>query len=40
MEKDKGLGESLNDVREKDINRPIIGQLNIHSTRNKFLLAY
>ena len=26
----------MNDVREKNINRPIIGQLNINSIRNKF----
>ena len=36
MEKDKGFGEILNDVRQKNINRPIIGQLNINSIRNKF----
>ena len=32
----KSFGEILNDVREKNINRPIIGQLNINSIRNKF----
>ena len=26
----------MNDAREKNINRPIIGQLNINSIRNKF----
>ena len=26
----------MSDVRQKNINRPIIGQLNIHSIRNKF----
>ena len=26
----------MNDVREKNINRPIIGQLNINSIKNKF----
>ena len=36
IEKDKGFSEILNDVREKNINRPIIGQLNINSIRNKF----
>ena len=35
-EKDQCFGEILNDVREKNINRPIIGQLNINSIRNKF----
>ena len=33
---DQSFGEILNDVREKNINRPIIGQLNINSIRNKF----
>ena len=33
---DKCLGEVLNDVREKNISRPIIGQLNINSISNKF----
>ena len=36
IEKDQSFGEILNDVREKNINRPIIGQLNINSIRNKF----
>ena len=36
MEKDYCFGEVLNDVREKNINRSIIGQLNINSIRNKF----
>ena len=36
MEKDNCFGEVLNDVREKNINRSIIGQLNINSIRNKF----
>ena len=36
MEKDKCFGEILNDVREKNINRPIIGQLNINLISNKF----
>ena len=36
IEKDKGFGDILNDVREKNINRPIIGQLNINSISNKF----
>ena len=35
-EKDQSFGEVLNDVREKNINRTIIGQLNINSIRNKF----
>ena len=35
-EKDQSFGEIFNDVREKNINRPIIGQLNINSIRNKF----
>ena len=30
------FGEILNDVREKIISRPVIGQLNINSIRNKF----
>ena len=33
---EKSFGEILNDIREKIINRPIIGQLNINSIRNKF----
>ena len=36
MEKDKSFGEILDDVREDNINRPIIGQLNLNSIRNKF----
>ena len=36
MEKDKCFGELLKNVREKNINRPIIGQLNKNSIRNKF----
>ena len=36
IEKDQSFGEILNDVREKNINRPIIGQLNINSIKNKF----
>ena len=36
MEKDKSFGEILDDVREENINRPIIGQLNLNSIRNKF----
>ena len=32
---DQSFCEILNDVREKNINRPIIGQLNINSIRNK-----
>ena len=36
MEKDKCFGEVLNDVREKNINGPIIGQLIINSIRNEF----
>ena len=36
MEKNKGFREILNGVREKKINRPIIGQLNINLIRNKF----
>ena len=36
IEKDKCLGEILNDARQKNINQPIIGQLNINSIRNKF----
>ena len=36
IEKDKGFGEILNNVRVKNINRPIIGQLNINSIRNNF----
>ena len=32
IEKGKGFGDILNDVREKNINRPIIGQLNINSS--------
>ena len=35
-EKDLCFSEILNDVTEKNINRPIIGQLNINSIRNKF----
>ena len=36
IEKDKGFGEILNNVRVKNINRPIIGQVNINSIRNNF----
>ena len=35
MEKDKGFGEILDNVRKKNINRPIIEQLNINSKRNQ-----
>ena len=35
MENDKGFGEILDNVREKNIDRPIIEQLNINSKRNK-----
>ena len=30
------LSEILNDVRMKNINRPVTGQLNINSIRSKF----
>ena len=30
------FGETLNDVKQKHINQPIIGQLSINSIRNKF----
>ena len=36
IEKYQSFGEILNDVREKNINRPIIGQMNINSIRNNF----
>ena len=36
IEKDKCLGEILNDARQKNINQPIIGQLNINSIRKNF----
>ena len=36
IEKDKGFGKILNNVREKNVNRPIMGQSNINSIRNKF----
>ena len=36
IEQYKDFGEILNDVREKNINLLIIGQLNINSIRNKF----
>ena len=36
IEKDKGFGEILNNVRVKNINRPIIGQVNINSIKNNF----
>ena len=35
-QKNQSFGEILNNVREKIINRPIIGQLNINSIRNNF----
>ena len=35
-EKDHCFGEILNNAREKNTNRTIIGQLNINSIRNKF----
>ena len=35
MEKDKGFGEILDNVRKKNIYRPIIEQLNINSKRNQ-----
>ena len=38
IEKDKCLGEILNDARQKNINQPIIGQLNINSIRKKISL--
>ena len=31
IEKDKDFGKILSDLREKNINRPIIGLLNINS---------
>ena len=31
IEKDKGFGEILSDLREKNINQPIIGLLNLGS---------
>ena len=36
LKKIKSFGNILNDVREKNINQPIIVQLNINSIRNKF----
>ena len=36
IEKYESYDEILNDLREKNINQPIIGQLNIISIRNKF----
>ena len=35
MGNDKGFGEILDNVREKNIDRPIIEQLNINPKRNK-----
>ena len=34
--KDQSFGEILNDVREKNINQPIIRQFKINSITNKF----